>query len=381
MKKLNIFLYFMLGLIAFSSCDEDRDSNPIYQNPTTFVLNTPKYANAEYDLADVNAILLTCSQPDYGFVAPVTYTVEIATKQDFSDFATLPTAYTTARMEVDAKEMAIAIVPLLGVEEREDFPTEAFPVYVRLKASIADAPEGNEILSNVITLSKVKSYFALEDMTLPTAIYAIGDFCDWNWDKAVSMVPVNSNPDKFWAMLWCEAGKGMKFNTATAWNGSDFGVADNVTINGIDYDAPDGGNIVFKKSGWHLVMVTVAINGRSYDYTIDFMEPTIYVFGVANGHPKETAFVPFDDWKFTVPTTGDGEFISPALAADCDGTDDACLRLCVVLSPSIDWWKSEFIFFNGKIAYRGAGGDQERVGCSAGQKVYLNFSDGKARCE
>ncbi|WP_300702038.1 SusF/SusE family outer membrane protein [Bacteroides sp.] len=377
MKKLNIFLCFILGLIAFSSCDEDRDSNPTYQKPTTFDLNTPKYVNAEYDLADARAIMLTCSQPDYGFAAPVVYTVEIATKEDFSDYAILPTAYTTARMEVSAKEMAVAIVPLLGVETKEDFPTSAFPVYVRLKASISDAPEGNEIRSNVITLPKVKSYFALEDMKLPQALYAIGDFCEWNWDKATSMIPVNGNPDKFWAMIWCEQGKGLKFNTATSWNGSQFGVADNVTINGIGFDKSDDGNIVFKESSWHLVMITVAINGRSYDYTVDFMEPAIYVFGVANGG----AFAADDKWKFAVPTKGDGEFVSPALAADSAGDGDDCLRVCVVLSPNIDWWRSEFIFFDGKIAYRGNGGDQDRIGCKKGQKVYLDFSKGTGRCE
>jgi len=31
--------------------------------------------------------------------------------------------------------------------------------------------------------------------------------------------------------------------------------------------------------------------------------------------------------------------------------------------------------FNKKIVYRGTGGDQERVVVSAGQKLYLNFSN------
>ncbi|MBQ8225713.1 MAG: SusF/SusE family outer membrane protein [Bacteroides sp.] len=152
-------------------------------------------------------------------------------------------------MEVDAKELAVALVALLGAEDKDDFPTEAFPVYIRLKATVTNAPEGNEILSNIITLPKVKSYFALEEMKLPTEMYAIGDFCSWEWEDAPAMVPVHSNPDKFWLMVWGEAGKGMKFNTATSWNGNQFGATDGVTINGIDYEAAADGNIVFKESG------------------------------------------------------------------------------------------------------------------------------------
>jgi len=36
----------------------------------------------------------------------------------------------------------------------------------------------------------------------------------------------------------------------------------------------------------------------------------------------------------------------------------------------------EFIVLDGKIVYRGNGGDQERVSVSEGQKAYLNFTDG-----
>ena len=124
-------------------------------------------------------------------------------------------------------------------------------------------------------------------------------------------------------------------------------------------------------------MVTVTIEGRGYLYTVDFMEPAVYVFGAANGGIWSAD----DNWKFTVPTTGDGEFVSPALAVDCDGSEEKNLRLCVVLADNIDWWKSEFIFFDGKITYRATGGDQERISCKAGEKVYLNFSTGEAYME
>ena len=41
-----------------------------------------------------------------------------------------------------------------------------------------------------------------------------------------------------------------------------------------------------------------------------------------------------------------------------------------------DWWTREFIILDGKIAYRGNGGDQERVHIAAGAKVTLDFNAG-----
>lgn len=371
MKNLNYILSFIMGLLVFSSCESDRESNPTLETPTEFVLNTPRYAAGEYNLKEANSVLLTCSQPNYGYSAPVVYSVQVATKADFSDFSTLPTTYTMARMEVPAIELARAIVPLLGIEYEADFPTTDFPVYIRLSASIPNAPNGYTALSNVITLPKVLSYFALDPLVMPENMYAIGDFASWDWGKAFPMVPVNGTAGKFWGLLWCEKDKGMKFNAAKAWDNNQFGVADNVTINGISYTASGDKNIVFGETGWRLVVLTTNIVGRSYTYTLDFLAPNVYIFGAANGGIWSAD----DNWKFTVPTASDGEFVSPALAADCDGSDAANLRMCVVI-PGTDWWRSEFIVLDGKIAYRANGGDQTRVGCKAGQKVHLNILAG-----
>ena len=46
-----------------------------------------------------------------------------------------------------------------------------------------------------------------------------------------------------------------------------------------------------------------------------------------------------------------------------------------------DWWTREFVFFDGKIAYRGNGGDQERVKVEAGKTVTLDFNAGTATVE
>ena len=369
----------MLAMITFVGCDSDRDSNPILTPPTEFVLNTPKYVNATYDLADTESILLTCSQPDYGYAAPATYEVIVSASGDFTDAITLPTTYQSARMDVHAQELAVALVTQLNVSTAEEFPTTAFPVYLQLKSSIKGIPGETEILSNIIMLPSVKSYFALEEMSLPTEMFIIGDFYAWDWEKAAGMVPVNGNPDKFWVMTYIGEGQGIKFNTVRLWNGTQFGGGDNVTINtreGFTHSINGDGNIVMDKAGWHLIMLTVAIEGRDYVYTVDFLEPNVYVFGAANGG----IWASDPAWKCEVPADGAGEFVSPALVATPGTEADGSLRLCVEL-PDIDWWRSEFIIFGEVITYRATGGDQERVGNGDGQKVYLNFLTNQGRIE
>ena len=111
MKKINIILAFVLGFaaMAFTSCQSDEDNNPVFQKPTAFVLNTPKYASGLYDLKNTETLQLTCSQPDYGYAAAAVYTVEVSTQSDFAPetVQVLPTTFTTCKMDVDANELAI----------------------------------------------------------------------------------------------------------------------------------------------------------------------------------------------------------------------------------------------------------------------------------
>ena len=78
--------------------------------------------------------------------------------------------------------------------------------------------------------------------------------------------------------------------------------------------------------------------------------------------------------KLDIPTTLDGQFVSPAFAKSVPGGDGDGVRAYVKIE-GFDWWKTEFMVFDGKIKYRGAGGDQDRVAGSAGQKLYLNFAN------
>ncbi|MBQ1647281.1 MAG: hypothetical protein II047_02235, partial [Bacteroidales bacterium] len=72
MKKLSIIAAALcLGMAV--SCEDVREIVTLNETPTTFVLNTPAFANAEYDLDNSSVVVLTCSQPDFGFTAATLY--------------------------------------------------------------------------------------------------------------------------------------------------------------------------------------------------------------------------------------------------------------------------------------------------------------------
>ena len=72
MKKFSIMASLLLGLLAFTACETDRDDNPKMQNPTTFTLLNPVIGDNVVDLEHSKSIELKAkTQPDYGYPAAV----------------------------------------------------------------------------------------------------------------------------------------------------------------------------------------------------------------------------------------------------------------------------------------------------------------------
>ena len=376
-----------MSICLFTACSDDRDSNPTLVKPTTFVLNTPAIANSNVDLAHSSAIVLTCTQPDYGFPAATTYTVTVATKEDMSDGVQLSTKSTSARIELDAQEVASTLTQIKvdGGATEAEFPMN-IPVYFQAEAVMTttngDALEDTRIKSNVVKLNTVELEFSLPPVLLPENIYLIGKFCDWKWDNCVSMVPVNGTNDTFWHLVYIDE-SGIKFNTNKAWDGGEVGFA-GITINEASELGGEivegGGNIASSKPGWYLMIVKAVLNGREITYDVTFNKPEVYLMGPVTEAGDWTVKEP---WAlFTVPTTADGEFVSPAFAHDGSGNDSP--RAYVIIpGHEKNWWHSEFIvgISGDKISYRGKGGDQKRVDGKAGQKMYLNFTTDTGKIE
>lgn len=374
MKNRIILSTLAAGLLLFSACESDRDSNPTLTVPDSFVLNTPEPSNGVYDLDNAEYVELTCTQPDYGYTAPVTYTVEIALDEAFQKSETLSTSYTTAKMGVVASEMAVSITNLQVAEGKTDadFPMTT-SIYVRLKADLSSCDA--TVYSNVIDIETHLS-FSLPATEFPESMYLIGSYCDWNWDNAVSMVPVYANADgeyggSFWSMRYFEDGSALKINTAASWNGSDLGYAGVTIVDSADasISSSDDGNIVVGNGGWYIVLVKTVIDGLDLVYTVSFLEPNVYLFGDTAGNWDADV-----EDIFTVPADGASDFVSPAFVAAGE------IRACVVL-PDTDWWKSEFIVLSGVLEYRGNGTDQDRTSGSAGQQLYINFISNTGKVE
>ena len=371
-------LLVVMSLTLMTACSDDNDSNPSIQTPTEFKLNTPALENTPIDLANSSKIILTCSQPNYGYTASVQYTVQVATDENMTDAVELSETSNSAKVEIDANLLASTLTNIYVQKGKTeaDFPMDV-KAYFRLKANIVtsngNVVEGTEILSNVVSLNNIHLLFSLPAVNLPKNVYVTGSFCDWDWAKSFDMVQVYGTEDTFWRLVYIDD-SGIKFNTATEWNGSEVGYA-GITVSGdckdeiIDKD----GNIASKNPGWYLVIVTTSVVNREIHYDVQFNKPTIWLIGPAAGSTDYAEEA--EGWSFTVPTTKDGDFVSPAFAGSVPGGDGDGVRMYVKV-PGHDWWHSEFVVLSDKIEYRATGGDQARVAGSAGQKVYLNFSKG-----
>lgn len=373
MKKiLKSALLIMMGLVMFTSCEDDNDSNPIVKTPTEFHLNTPALAATNIDLTNSSAIVFTCSQPNYGFPASTMYKVQVSLKEDMTDFVELDQSFPNTVCSVDAAILAstLTTMELNAGKSEADFPMDV-KVYVRMRAYMTTdtgSPVADtEILSNVICLENVHLNYSLAPVTTPEHLYVVGGFCGWDWGNSFEFVPVYDHPEMYWRMVWIDEA-GVKINTAQEWDGNQKGYND-ITVAGDlagNISANGDGNICSTTPQWYLMVVTASVSGRDIKYTVEFNEPNVYLIGDTFGGWDEL----MAGSKFDVPTTMDADFVSPAFKADGE------IRAYVKV-PGNDWWHSEFMVFNGEIVYRGKGGDQERVAGKVGQKLYLNFATGK----
>lgn len=371
-------LLVVMSLTLMTACSDDNDSNPSIQTPTEFKLNTPALVNTPIDLANSSKIMLTCSQPNYGYTASVQYTVQVATDENMTDAVELSETSSSAKVAIDAASLASALTNIYVEKGKTeaDFPMDV-KAYFRLKANIVtsngNVVEGTEILSNVVSLNNIHLLFSLPPVNLPSHVHIVGNFCDWDWAKSFDMVQVYGTDNIFWRLVYIDD-SGIKLNTVAEWNKSEVGYA-GITVSGdckddiIDKD----GNIASSNPGWYLVIVTTSVVNREIHYDVQFNKPTIWLIGPAAGSSDYAQEA--EGWSFTVPTTKDGDFVSPAFAGSVPGGDGDGVRMYVKV-PGHDWWHSEFVVLSDKIEYRATGGDQARVAGSAGQKVYLNFAKG-----
>ena len=179
MKKLSILFACLVAVLSLNSCKEDTD--PQYNEPTKFVLNTPALAAQYYELTEDGTLDLSWSQPDYGYAAAATYKVSVSLLEDFSESMELSTEYKLCYAQVSGKEIAEAVCKLRGITKEDDYTDEpARVVYFRVRGYIKGI-ESSNIVSNVIKLEQVKEYCAIQS---PGYIYLVGSPTGWTGPDA-----------------------------------------------------------------------------------------------------------------------------------------------------------------------------------------------------
>lgn len=260
MKKYLLYIPVVLTMMGVASCSQDRD--PVYHAPTegSFKLNNPAMMNQEIDLSAGYTLEFSCSQPDYGFAAPATYSMDMALSQDFANSYTLtPLGENSTIISVDQGEVATGICVLLGLDSEETF-NERYPegvmpameIFFRANCRIGNI-ESSYISSNVVSYKSLVPYF---NVAVPGAIYIIGDvYGDGNWTE-----PAEGNAAKLadWRLFEDDDAIGSKiykgsfempagvvfrfYSALTGWDGGD-SYGTQVDDNAIEFPDFNGGDV------------------------------------------------------------------------------------------------------------------------------------------
>lgn len=255
----------------------------------------------------------------------------------------------------------------LGSKENEDDSSEGFIYWQEEnEAGAIQIANGGKIR---ITFDAFNYRYTVKDTSAPDEIYMTGSAYDWGgqWKPFTA---VHSEKGAFWSIAYFSVDEEVKFAPQPSWGG-DFGYSEtSISQESIDRAGlvNSGGNIKITKEGWYIVSVSVIGD----DKVVEFYEPKVYLIGETTQGGWDAQLTEND--LFVVPSGADGEFVSPGFAKDAE------LRICISITGK-DWWRTEFIILDGSIAFRGNGGDQERVNVTAGQKAYLKFKDGTGRIE
>lgn len=205
-----------------------------------------------------------------------------------------------------------------------------------------------------------------QESDIPTECYMTGtDFGNWTWgaEGVVSLIPAHSEPGVFWTVRYiADATHGFKLSTknvAGDWSAA-FGKL--TTNEGFTNDAD--GNCTVSEAGIYMIEVDL----KNSVLNIHKAE----VFGCAEPFDNPS-WGAIDAAKYTANEDGTMSYTLKA-----DGTH---LRSFVksAFDPEVkNWWHREFTLGNdGKIAYRGAGGDSATTdGVVAGKTVTLDFNAG-----
>ena len=392
MKK--IFKFMLLPALVlpllFTSCDEDRDSNPtldLSHLEEGFVLNIPALAeNNTYDLNSAKNLVLTCSQPNYGGVPyPVKYYAQVSidpafvsdptvTHKELATYAENPSS-----LDFNAYEANKAVVSLFRAANPEANIPEKMSVYIRLRAVIGGTLNQTlgETYSNVITLPSVKA--TIPDAKFTENLFLIGSSIQTPWESWKPIPQVFEKNGEYYGIIYVPAGG--EFNWGTEIN-DKLGINQIKEINdvaGAGITAGDDQNLKVANAGWYTLHFKGKIteDKKNIDWTLTVYKTKVCLIGGCIGQGT-WGFA--DDTALTPPDDPNGEWVSPAFTSSDE------LRVSVKVG-NIDWYRTEFTVHKGDVFWRikdipksweeNVGADYS-VKPAVGTKLYVNFDTNKA---
>ena len=390
MKK--IFKFMLLPALVlpllFTSCDEDRDSNPtldLSHLAEGFVLNTPALAeNNTYDPYYAKNLVLTCSQPNYGGVPyPVKYYAQVSINPAFVSDPTVAHkelatyAENPSSLEFNAYEVNKAIVSLFRAANPDANLPDEMPVYIRLRAVIGGTLNQTlgETYSNVITLPSVKA--TIPDAKFTENLFLIGSSIQTPWESWKPIPQVFDKNGEYYGIIYVPAGG--EFNWGTEIN-DKLGINQIKEINdeaGAGISAGDDQNLKVANAGWYTLHFKgkISKDKKNINWTLSVYPTKVYILG---GSVEMSGTWAFDDENaLTPPDDPSGDWVSPAFTAGSE------LRVAVKVGD-LDWYSTEFTVYKGNLFWRRYNivnnwaeteGPEYSVTTQVGQKLYIDFDN------
>ena len=395
MKK--IFKFMLLPALVlpllFTSCDDDRDSNPtldLSHLAEGFVLNTPALAeNNTYDPYYAKNFVLTCSQPNYGGIPYVVrYYVQVSIDPKFVSDPTathteLATFYKTAEMEVNASEVNDAVVALFQAANPDTSVPEEMPIYIRLRAVLEITADSNlgETYSNVITLPSVKAAYEAPDAKFTDNLFLIGDGIQTSWESWKAIPQVYGLTGNYYGVIYMQAGGEFEWGTE---NNDYRGYNRLKEINdeaGAGITEGDEHKIKVANAGWYTLYFKGKIteDKKNIDWALTIYPTQVYLLGACMNQTCDPWV--FDEaYALKAPADKNGKWESPAFLASAE------LRAAVKVG-TLDWYTTEFTIYNGNLFWRRYNivkswaeteGEAYSVTTTVGQKLYIDFDNNTA---
>jgi len=338
MKKFNL-LVFLFALL-FTSCEKDQYIYTVLpaDQATIPVLTVHKAILITLDNLK-STTTFKWTKADFGVPASVKYDLYASYGESSPMFVS--SAYGDS-LDVKLEDLNKILIQIGAV------PNVASNIIFTLKASVS---EKHGVITSLPLRVKTTAFKPL----YPDHVYMIGsEFGGWNWSSPgiAELTPVNGKEGQFWCVRYfSNPSDGFKWCAKKVWDGDFFSLGTNVGFTTRD------GNAFVSAPGMYSVYM---------DYTVNkiTIEPA-KVYGMGN------CFGGWNTGQYPMSVVGNKMAITTSASGE--------LRLYANSSGSTvggDWWRMEFVVLNGKIEYRGNGGDQERVTVGAGKTVTLDFNAG-----